>query len=49
MMRFNYQKKKKIEDWLNEEENNLIEFKRLKKQQELAFKKMNDNIQVKNK
>ena len=35
---------KKIEGWLNEEENNLIELERLKKQQELVFKKMNDNI-----
>ena len=43
------EQQKKIDGWLNEEEKNLKELEKLKKQQELIFKKMQYNIELKKK
>lgn len=43
------EQQKKIDGWLNEEEENLKELEKLKKQQELLFKKMQDNIELRKK
>ena len=43
------EQQKKIDGWLSEEEENLKELEKLKKQQELLFKRMLDNIELKKK
>lgn len=43
------EQQKKIDGWLNKKEENLKELEKLKKQQELAFKRIHDNIELKKK